>query len=68
MQISGGNARYFEICNLISAFCPTEAGKFSQFSKGLNGYIFIFFQSTFSMPSGFIYFPPIFIEKKEEVS
>jgi len=36
MQISRGNARHFEICNLNFPFCPAEAGRFSQFFKGLN--------------------------------
>jgi len=38
MLISGGNARPFEICSLIFAFCPAEAGKFSEFFKGLSRY------------------------------
>jgi hypothetical protein len=38
MKISGEKAHHFEIGNFNFAFCPAEAGKFIQLSKGLNGY------------------------------
>jgi hypothetical protein len=38
MLIAWGNARPFEICSLNFTFCPAEAGKFSEFFKGLSRY------------------------------
>jgi len=43
--------RDHQICNLNFAFCPAEAGKGSQFFKGLNCYTFLYFQSTLSVLS-----------------
>ena len=58
------NARPFEICNLIFAFYPAEAGKLSQNFKGLNRYenrIFSKFVDEFLIqPSYLDIFPRLF--------